>query len=99
MTRYHATQNGPVAFTAEEEALRDAEEAAWIANQVVRDSIDIRTERNKRLADSDWTQQNDSPLDPDAKLAWQLYREALRMVPQQTNFPWEIDWPPKPGNP
>jgi hypothetical protein len=57
----------------------------------------VRADRNKRLADSDWTQLIDAPLDPDAKLAWQLYREALRMVPQQTGFPWEINWPPKPG--
>ena len=27
------TQDGPVAFTAEEEAARDAEEAAWAAQQ------------------------------------------------------------------
>ena len=58
---------------------------------------EIRGERNKRLAECDWTQLIDAPLDPDAKLAWQLYREALRMVPQQTGFPWEINWPPKPG--
>ena len=27
------TQDGPVAFTAEEEAARDAEEAAWLVEQ------------------------------------------------------------------
>jgi hypothetical protein len=27
------TSNGPVPFTAEEEAARDAEEAAWVAQQ------------------------------------------------------------------
>lgn len=31
MTRHHMTPNGPVPFTAEEEAARDAEEAAWAA--------------------------------------------------------------------
>lgn len=31
MTRYHATANGPVPFTPEEEAERDAEEAASAA--------------------------------------------------------------------
>lgn len=58
----------------------------------------IRAERNKRLADCDWTQLIDSPLDPDAKGAWQLYREILRMVPQQAGFPWEVQWPPQPGS-
>jgi hypothetical protein len=33
MLRFHATSNGPVPFTAEEEAARNAEEAAWAAEQ------------------------------------------------------------------
>lgn len=33
MARHHMTVNGPVPFTAEEEAARDAEEAAWAAQQ------------------------------------------------------------------
>jgi len=33
MARHHMTSNGPVPFTAEEEAARDAEEAAWVAQQ------------------------------------------------------------------
>ena len=57
----------------------------------------VREDRNKRLADCDWTQLADSPLDADAKLAWQLYRETLRMVPEQSGFPWDVNWPPVPG--
>jgi len=30
MARHHMTENGPVPFTAEEEAARDAEEATYI---------------------------------------------------------------------
>jgi len=56
----------------------------------------VRAERNQLLANSDWTQLQDSPLNADAKLAWQLYRETLRMIPQQESFPWEIQWPPEP---
>ena len=33
MARHHMTANGPVPFTAEEEAARDAEEAAAIAEK------------------------------------------------------------------
>ena len=33
MARHHMTVAGPVAFTAEEEAARDAEEAQWAAEQ------------------------------------------------------------------
>lgn len=57
----------------------------------------VRQERNRRLAECDWTQLADSPLDAEAKAAWAFYRENLRMVPQQDGFPWEINWPPKPG--
>jgi hypothetical protein len=56
----------------------------------------VRSERNAKLADCDWTQLADSPLDPDGKLAWALYRETLRMVPEQSGFPWEVNWPPAP---
>lgn len=33
MARHHMTVDGPVPFTAEEEAQRDAEESAWAAEQ------------------------------------------------------------------
>ena len=33
MARHHMTAEGPVPFTPEEEAQRDAEEAAWAAEQ------------------------------------------------------------------
>lgn len=58
----------------------------------------VRADRNRRLADCDWTQLLDSPLDDTARIAWQLYREQLRAVPQQPGFPWEITWPDKPAS-
>lgn len=57
----------------------------------------VREDRNRRLADCDWTQLADSPLDAEGKAAWAFYRENLRMVPQQDGFPWEVQWPPQPG--
>jgi hypothetical protein len=56
----------------------------------------VRDQRNKKLTECDWTQLTDSPLNADAKNAWALYRETLRMVPQQTGFPWDVEWPPQP---
>lgn len=61
-------------------------------------AAEIRADRNNRLAACDWTQLTDSPLDLDGKNAWALYRETLRMVPQQSGFPWEVNWPPVPGS-
>lgn len=47
----------------------------------------IRTIRNKKLQESDWTQSNDSPLNAEEKKAWADYRQALRNLPEQINFP------------
>jgi len=58
-----------------------------IADRTTAKSNDIRAQRNELLSESDWTQMPDSPLDLDGKAAWALYRETLRMIPQQTGFP------------
>ena len=50
----------------------------------------VRTTRNEKLKDSDWTQIADAPVD---KAAWATYRQALRDVPTQPGFPWEVTWP------
>lgn len=53
----------------------------------------IRNERNKKLSESDWTQVEDAPVD---KAAWATYRQALRDVPAQSGFPWDVTWPTQP---
>ena len=55
----------------------------------------VRADRNKRLADSDWTQLPDAPVD---HTEWATYRQALRDVSSQPGFPWQIEWPIAPGN-
>ena len=52
-----------------------------------------REKRNALLADSDWTQLTDAPVD---QAAWATYRQALRDVTQQSGFPWTITWPTQP---
>jgi hypothetical protein len=54
---------------------------------------DIRYTRDKLLKESDWTQFRDVPVDQDA---WAIYRKALRDIPQQEGFPWDVTWPEKP---
>jgi len=53
----------------------------------------IRTQRNKLLKESDWTQVADAPVD---KAAWATYRQALRDITEQDGFPNNINWPTKP---
>ena len=53
----------------------------------------VRLERNQRLAECDWTQLADAPVDA---AVWATYRQALRDVPDQAGFPWNVTWPMKP---
>lgn len=45
MARHHATANGPVPFTPEEEAEYDAMEAAWAAGAKDRHNADMKQKR------------------------------------------------------
>jgi hypothetical protein len=80
--------------------------AHWITNWVAVDmdaeacaALDarqadaVRADRNARLSACDWTQLADAPVDD---LAWATYRTALRDVPAQDGFPWEVSWPVAP---
>ena len=53
----------------------------------------IRAERDAKLVESDWTQVLDAAVD---QAAWATYREALRDVPQQDDFPNTVVWPEQP---
>ena len=43
--------------------------------------------RERLLRDSDWTQLPDSPLTPEKKAEWVLYRQALRDITLHPEFP------------
>ena len=51
---------------------------------------DARHKRNQLLSECDWTQLPDSPVDA---TNWIIYRQELRDVTLQVNFPWDIVWP------
>ena len=58
----------------------------------------LRTERNARLAASDWTQLQDSHLSDAKKAAWADYRQELRDLPDEITLtsPSDLDavtWP------
>lgn len=53
-----------------------------------------RAQRNRLLAETDWTQVLDAPVD---RTAWATYRQALRDISSQEGFPSVITWPLKPG--
>jgi hypothetical protein len=51
----------------------------------------VRVQRDLLIAASDWTQCAD--ISQATKDKWAPYRQALRDVPQQTGFPFEVIWP------
>lgn len=58
-----------------------------------REAQEVKQKRNHLLQISDWTQLPDSPVD---KLLWATYRQLLRDIPQQLEFPFNVVWPPTP---
>jgi hypothetical protein len=68
-------------------------DADAIAAHDARQAQAIRDDRNKRLADCDWTQLADAPGD---KTLWVTYRQGLRDVTKSDGFPWTVAWPVKP---
>jgi hypothetical protein len=53
-------------------------------------AAEVRAQRNALLADCDWTQLADAPVDSQV---WAAYRQALRDITDQPGFPWNIVWP------
>jgi len=64
--------------------------AEVIAARTAERAAEVRQTRNALLSSCDWTQLNDTQVD---RNAWAIYRQALRDIPKQTGFPWNIDWP------
>lgn len=54
----------------------------------------VRYERDRLLAETDWTQAADIPQATKDK--WAPYRQALRDIPEQEGFPFNVVWPEKP---
>lgn len=59
--------------------------------------FDVKVKRYRLLSASDWTQLNDVPLTQEQKNEWIAYRQALRDITQQPNFPYDIAWPVVPS--
>lgn len=60
-------------------------------------SREVRASRAHALSQCDWTQVPDAPLTAEQKQAWLDYRQALRDLPTQAGFPWDVQWPSKPA--
>jgi hypothetical protein len=81
-----------VAYTAEQEAARDAEEAAWAAGQADRDLEELREERNRLLVETDYFGFSDVTMTD----AMSTYRQALRDITNTYSNLDDVVWPEKP---
>lgn len=96
MTNYHATAEGNIPFTAEEEAEWAAEQAAWAAGANDRKASEIRTERNTKLAATDWWVSKAAEVKAAVPADQRTYRQQLRDITEQSGFPYNIVWPEQP---
>lgn len=71
-------------------------DAEAIAAKDAAQAAAIRTDRNKRLADTDWRVIKHLELNENIPGTWEVYRQALRDVPSQAGFPWDVQWPAQP---
>ena len=71
---------------ATEEEISAKLEEKWVEVRIMRDAL---------LAQSDWTQFQDSPLSGTNLTDWQTYRQSLRDISSQSN-PYNLTWPAKP---
>ena len=96
MPRYHNINGNQVQFTAEEETARDAEEKAWADGALARAQANLRQERNRRLAETDFYGNSDVTMSDDMK----TYRQALRDLPAGKDTVEKCEnatWPTKPS--
>ena len=101
MARHKMVDGVQIPLTAEEEAARDAEEAAWAAGAFDRSIANLRSIRNRKLAASDWSVLSDVALTVEKDTEWKDYRKALRDLPASVSTAAEVDsvtWPVEPSS-
>ena len=95
MPRYHNINGNRVQFTAEEETARDAEEQAWADGAFNRAIANLRSKRNRLLAETDFYALSDVTMSEDMT----TYRQDLRNLPDGLTTVEEVNnvtYPTKP---
>jgi len=95
MARHHLINGVQVPFTAEEETARDAEEQVWADGAYDRAIADMRTKRNRLLAETDFYALSDVTMSD----GMTTYRQDLRDLPAGKDTLDKVNnaiWPTKP---
>ena len=89
------SSTGPLFYIDNE--LKTLDQKLWI-NSPERVKDDIRFNRSKLLADSDWTQLADSPLTSSKKTEWATYRQSLRDLTDNIDSSGKVTYPTDPSS-
>lgn len=87
---------GPV-FTDNEDGTAAQQEAAYKAQKDAEQAASVRSDRDRRLAKTDWRVIKVLEAGSLQNFDWAAYRQMLRDVPSQGGFPWNVAWPTEPG--
>ena len=80
MARYKFINGERIKFTKEEEVKRDQEETAWNDGGLDRELYELRLERNKLLANSDWEVTMAKEKGTNLSSAFKTWRQDLRDI-------------------
>ena len=95
MPRYKLVNGERIQLTAEEEAQRDQEEADWEAGALDRAMANLRQDRNRKLAETDFYALSDVTMSDEMK----QYRQDLRDITEGLTTVEEVEaveFPTKP---
>ena len=95
MPRFKLVNGERIQFTAEEEAARDAEEKAWNDGAFDRAMANLRQDRNRLLAETDFYALSDVSMSDDMT----KYRKDLRDITEGLSTVEDVNsvtWPTKP---
>lgn len=67
-----------------------------VAERTHEKAVSVRTERDAFLNATDWVVTKSFEAGESVPSEWQAYRQALRDVPSQAGFPFNVTWPVKP---
>ena len=96
MSRHKIVDGIKVDFTDDENAERDAEEKSWADEAPTRAWAELRSERNIKLAGTDWRATSDLTLSDE----WKAYWKSLRDLPSTLNDTTVLEpitWPEEPS--
>ena len=95
MPRFKMVDGVSIQLTADEETARDNEEAAWAAGENGRSLAQMRQDRDRLLAETDFYALSDVTMSSDMT----TYRQDLRDLPAGKTTKAHVDaatWPTKP---